>query len=700
MKKSTFCTLSIGSLLTLVFLCAGLFSVSAQVKTVKKVSDDLLPPAPSVARKAVPSPFQKIDMTLQGASKNMTLIEALSNGNTNQLLADLKALGLKDAAVFGKKINGYLPVSAIKNLPQVKNLVYAAPVYKPLLSSGPAYTNGDKALKSDATRLSRVLDGRGIKVGVLSDSYNGLRGAADGVFKGELPGESNPNGYTTEVQVLEDDTTGSDEGRAMIEIIHDIAPAAKIAFHTAYKGEADFAQGIIDLANAGCDIITDDVSYLTEPFFQDGIITQAIDKVVKEKGVSYYSSAGNYDRNSYTSNFRNGGTHTLVNFLDQSEIGRYVMHDFDPGPGVDIFQEIIFVPGDNLRCAFQWDDPFASACNTCQGAKSDLDFFFALSPDTTAIFLSSLDYNIDGDPTEILGVNYSGSDTLKAYVAFGRWIGAPGPNPNPTTVKYVNFGSAIPGEYNTNSPTVRGHANSKYGVSVGASAWFNTPVYGDNPALINYFSSVGGVPILFDTNGKRLRSPEVRTNPLFTATDGGNTSFFGQMLNDGDAFPNFFGTSAAAPHTAAVVAQLRQMAAKRVTGKTIDKILTYTALDMDDPFTKAFDKGYDRKTGYGLIQADKAVAELLKKVGVSSLNVSPLCSVNPDSVRNWKISNPNPFGVKVVWELIGTTQRDTFMAMPGDNFLSTQTKNSHNLLSIQYRNHYDVPVCKMACSPR
>lgn len=701
MNKSTLCALSMGILLTSLFLCAGTGYVSGQVKTAKKVSNDLLAVSQAAARRPLAaSPWQKLDLTVKGTEENMTLVEVLSDGNTSQLLSDLKALGLKNAISYGKKVNGLLPVSAISKLEAIRNLVHAEPVYKPSLNSGPAYTNGDRALKSDVTRASRGLDGRNVKIGVLSDSYNSLGGASTGVTSGELPGSGNPKGYTTNVEVLEDIEDGSDEGRAMIEIIHDITPAAKAAFHTAFLGTADFAQGIIDLANARCDIITDDVSYLNEPFFQDGIVAQAVDKVVKEKGVSYYSAAGNNDRNSYSSAFRNGGTYNIINPYDGYELGRYVMHDFDPGPKVDIFQEIVFAPGDDFRCSFQWDEPFASACDNCQGSKSDLDFFFALTKDTADILFSSLNFNIDADPYEILGVVNDGTDSLRAYIAFGKWLDARVPNPNPTLVKYVNYGTAVAGNYVTNSPTAFGHSNSRLGVSVGAAAWFNTPVFGDNPPLIDYYSSVGGVPILFDTKGNKLKSPEYRISPLFTATDGGNTSFFGQDLNDGDAFPNFFGTSAAAPHAAAVTAQLRQMAAGRVAPKTYDQILSQTAIDMDDSFTSKFDWGYDKKTGYGLIQADKAVAELLKKVGIKNVNAYAQCSANPDSVRNWKITNPNPFAVEVIWELTGTALKDTLLAYPGDNFLATKNNRSCNLLSIKYKNPYGGNVCTMVYSSR
>ena len=85
-----------------------------------------------------------------------------------------------------------------------------------------------------------------------------------------------------------------DEGRAMLQIVHDVAPGASLAFYTAVNSEADFANGIGKLAasvasgGAGAKVIADDVGYFDEPFFQDGIVAQAID-AVEAQGVAYFS---------------------------------------------------------------------------------------------------------------------------------------------------------------------------------------------------------------------------------------------------------------------------------------------------------------------------------------------------------------------------------------------------------------------------
>jgi subtilisin family serine protease len=130
--------------------------------------------------------------------------------------------------------------------------------------------------------------------------------------------------------------------------------------------------------------------------------------------------------------------------------------------------------------------------------------------------------------------------------------------PNPGLVKYVlfDFNGTIQ-EFATNSSTIYGHTNAAAAEAVGAAAYFNTPAFGVSPPVLDSFSSAGGTPILFDSAGNRLASAEIGSKPEIVAPDGGDTTFFGTDT-DGNGFPNFFGTSAAAPHAAGVAALLLQ----------------------------------------------------------------------------------------------------------------------------------------------
>ena len=111
-------------------------------------------------------------------------------------------------------------------------------------------------------------------------------------------------------------------------------------------------------------------------------------------------------------------------------------------------------------------------------------------------------------------------------------------------IKYViNSGGTI-NDFDTSSSTVYGHANAAGAEAVGAAAYFETPEFGFDPALLESFSSGGLTPILFDLTGSPIF--ELRQKPGIVCPDGTNTTFFGFDFEP-DGFPNFFGTSAAAP---------------------------------------------------------------------------------------------------------------------------------------------------------
>ncbi|NJR64295.1 MAG: hypothetical protein HC772_01530 [Leptolyngbyaceae cyanobacterium CRU_2_3] len=104
---------------------------------------------------------------------------------------------------------------------------------------------------------------------MISDSYNAQSGATTDVTTGELPGRKNPKGYTQPVRVLQD-TLGlrTDEGRAMLQIIHDVAPGAELLFHSTGNTEEDFAVAVNALVQAGADIIVDDIGFRARPCFK------------------------------------------------------------------------------------------------------------------------------------------------------------------------------------------------------------------------------------------------------------------------------------------------------------------------------------------------------------------------------------------------------------------------------------------------
>src|SRR5262249_52750368 len=129
------------------------------------------------------------------------------------------------------------------------------------------------------------INGGGVTVGVLADSASPARVAAL-IASGDLPAS------TLVLPGQQGPSTGSDEGTAMMEIVHDMAPGANLIFATAFTSAASFASNILALQAAGAKVIVDDVTYLNEAAFQDGPIAQAVNQVTAN-GSIYFSSAAN-----------------------------------------------------------------------------------------------------------------------------------------------------------------------------------------------------------------------------------------------------------------------------------------------------------------------------------------------------------------------------------------------------------------------
>ncbi|MCQ8181731.1 S8 family serine peptidase [Methylomonas sp. SURF-1] len=461
-----------------------------------------------------------------------------------------------------------------------------------------AVTQGDTLIGADLARNIYDLNGAGITVAVISDSFNCLGGAEIGQANGELP--------ATVTVLKEADCQGEktlDEGRAMLEVIHDLAPGASLLFHAMGDNPADLTQALNRVADHGAQIIVDDAIYFSEPMFQDGPASQAIDRLVAERGIAVFSSAGNAGLNSYQSVFSDSGTYPLGE-------KHGVAHDFNPNPRETDTCQTITVGADAFTIlSLQWDQP-AKSIGGGNGSASDLDVVVYDDPACkrvarTWVIGGSTD-NLGGDPVEVVGFDNKGNRHRKTVGLSILKVAGPAPG----LLKYILSGSSLPSEHPSideyrNAPktvtSAFGHANAASVFSVGAIE----AGHGKKPPAPSYYSSPGGLPVLFDNQGQRLAEPIVRRHVDAVAPTNVNTSFFSKTRPDleKDGKPNFTGTSAAAPHAAAVAALLLQAEARN--GQVLKPIQLYdllrrSALDMSTP-------GYDYETGYGLLQPAKAI---------------------------------------------------------------------------------------------
>lgn len=575
-------------------------------------------------------------------------VELTGDGDVNAFKNQLAGLGMTDLASYGSLVGGTIPITQLDELAGLNSLRFARPSYAPVTAVGLTTSQADTAMRVDEARAGFGVDGSGITVGVLSDSFDTFGVfAADDVASGDLPADF----------LILQDSFGTDEGRAMAQHIHDLAPGAAIQFATADGGQANFAQNILNLAAAGSDIITDDIRYLDEPFFQDGVVAQAA-RQVSEQGIPYFSAAFNEGVRSYESAFVDSGE-TLESGVR--------LHDFDPGEGVETLQEISLPIGGALLGSFQWDQPFASLGGA--GSANDLDISL-IGSDRTTVIASLMNNNVGGDPLEVfqlfndgsIDLDDDGSGDTTFFVRIELVSGA-----EPGVLKYVDLGrSATIVGFPTDSSTNYGHSNTQGVMGVAASAFFFTPEFGTTPPVLNEFSSRGGLELLFDTQGNRLATPFNPNSPHVTGVDGGNTTFFGtDVPQDTDAFPNFFGTSAAAPHVAAVAALMMQRAGgpQNITVDAIYDALMDTAIDIvnrEDPFDPGTTiaipdgEGFDEFSGHGLVDAVAALQRVVV-VSISDLAVLEGDAGTTDMVFSVSLSNIIAEDVTVSYTTVDVT---------------------------------------------
>ena len=464
-------------------------------------------------------------------------------------------------------IRALVPIGIVEALAAREDVRSIGPAAMGTTNVGSALTQGDRTHRADTARANTGATGSGIKIGVMSDGVNSLAASK---------ANGNINASAT---FLAGQAGSGDEGTAMMEIIQDLVPDAQLIFATANTGDTAMAANIVALKNAGCSIIVDDVNYFNESPFQDGVISQAVN-TVSAAGVMYFSCArnsGNKDdgtSGTWEGDFVSGGA------VAAPVTGTGNLLDFGGGTTYNI----VGSGGSNRRVDLFWSDPAGASAN-------DYDLFILDSTGASVLRSSTNVQTGTQNPYESTGTLNAGERIVivQRTGAANRFV-------------HLDTGRAV--LTISTAGCVRGHnaSGAANAFSVAATNVANSPspnfFTGGATNPVETFSSDGPRRMFYDPSGVAFTPGNVSSTggtvlnkPDITAADGVTTSVAG--------FTSFFGTSAAAPHAAAIAALLKSYN-MTLTPAQIRTAMTSTALDI-------MAAGNDRDSGAGIVMAQAAI---------------------------------------------------------------------------------------------
>ena len=529
---------------------------------------------------------RRVDLTISRAER--VLVRVHVSGSADSAVQKLREAGMSVKATAEEPVpvvEGWVKATDLSSVASLGVSTAVAPIVGGGSDAGLATSEGVAAHRIPQALSSGASTGDGVDVGVISDSIGRVGGGIGASqASGDLP---------STVTVLKEDLGSGtvDEGRAMAEIIFDGATGIdSILFASGTAaGPVDKADSIDQLVDNGAEVIADDIFWLVEPFFQDGVIAQAVDRA-RAAGVTYIASAGNRARQSWE------GTY--------SGPAGPGFHDFDPGAGTDEIQTLTTVAnGGFIQLAFQWDEPWGSAAN-------DMDVQL-VKADGGALPCAAQSGGEDDNPgvtkvsLEIVTWVNDCAGNIEVGLKINRFSGSLSP-----FMKYIvrgSFGTFAISEHATNSNTINPDAASAEGaLAVAAVDALDSGL--DTPRL---YSSRGPVSKLFNDLGQRLLSPEVRQKPELAAADGVATTVPG--------FEQFFGTSAAVPSAASIAAILRS-SNPAAPADEIERLMTDPANSIDCTESAAVP---DPDCGAGFLLADLAFGALDTTPPDTTINTGP-----------------------------------------------------------------------------
>ena len=530
------------------------------------------------------------------------LIESGGPGALDELRSVGAVIERQDES--GVLVQASIPATRIAEAADLGQVSYISLPNYGWVNIGSQQTEGDVLLNFDDLRAALGVSGEGITVGVISD---GIFGLSNAISSGDLPNTNFVrNGSGKLIQTtggveaisfrsdadLEGGLSGGigAEGTAMLEIIHDIAPDANLRFAN-FATHLEF-NAAVDFLAANSDIVVDDIGWFGFAYDQTSpVSTNTSDELnrLSNRIRGHYTSVGNQAQRHYQELFVDSDVDgqsivsvpgSLHRFQLTSQTSDCKSVNAATSNLIDLFN------GATATIFFTWDDTFGSA-------ENDYDIFIRDTVTGTIVASGTSDNTgVTKEPYEQVAFKNTSGSTRTYEIYIQNWEDRAAPK----TMEMFVFGGASCANgsmfnFNTTVSSVPAQSDAGGGVlSVGAIAASDA---GSN--TIEEYSSRG------PTNNGALK-------PDVTAIDGVSVTGSGGFFNP------FFGTSAAAPHVAALAALLLEANPSLRAGEPGDDpaadraalrmAILSTSIDLGDP-------GSDNTFGWGRVDGLKAGQSLV-----------------------------------------------------------------------------------------
>jgi hypothetical protein len=650
-----------------------------------------------------------IEMT---AIDQQNLDELRSYGVTVQIIGNSKPDKSKGEVLTRvPTVQGLLPVTMINQISALPFVRYIRLPDYGFTNTGSVESQGDALLQAVAARSQFGVDGTGIRVGVISNGIGGIFATGctscgpttaipSPITSGDLPsatGTRNSTGVLTSVSGgiiaqsfpssspnLEPPATDTasgvgSEGTAMLEIVHDLAPGATLYFANASDGASlSFEQAVNYLAT-NTDVVVDDLGFFDTPFDGTSVVSTNTATALNTDSNpirGYFTAVDNFAQDHYEGQYVDSGVDgtSITGEAGHLHIFQAVANiTTDNGGFGPSIADPLEVPANSIvRVFLAWNDPNGASTN-------DYDLFLVPlnCPNGFSATLPLPPCTISGAPVGLSTDSQTGTqkptelalyqNSTNSPVALGIVIQDVGNAAAARTfdvfiLSTLSDGANPAHNFNTVSGSVPAEGDAGGSpvsvVSVGAIGQSQCSSPGNCTGSVEPYSSQGPT--------EATPQATARMKPDVTATDGVSVTGAGGFgvnpstgtspCPTGTTPCTFFGSSAAAPHAAAVAAITLQAAHCLLSSSTVNtpamaranlrNFLTSTAV----PLLGISQAVPNNVEGSGLLNALAAVrATLPTPIAGANQTVNGTSSTGASVAFSGSATDPDTCPVTLSW---------------------------------------------------